>query len=157
MSERLMDSSLPLGRNLDMENTKLLPKVLKLHSRHFQNRITSGLITSKDNLQASPGLITSEDNLQDRLCLRNLQASPVFYAHTTCLTSYARNPSFDRSRSRSKTRASLLLSASKNASQVNQIKQYLPKHTTTQIADQVATYFSLTIFNAMQDSILPNQ
>ena len=32
MSERLMDSSLPLGRNLDLENTKLLPEVLKLHS-----------------------------------------------------------------------------------------------------------------------------
>ena len=40
MSEGLMDSSLPLGRNLDLENTKLLPKLLKLHSgkligKHF--------------------------------------------------------------------------------------------------------------------------
>ena len=32
MSERHMNSSLPLGRNLDMENTKILPEVLKLHS-----------------------------------------------------------------------------------------------------------------------------
>ena len=32
MSEWLTDSSLPLGRDLDLENTKLLPKVLKLHS-----------------------------------------------------------------------------------------------------------------------------
>ena len=31
MSEGLMDSSLPLGGNLDLENTKLLPKLLKLH------------------------------------------------------------------------------------------------------------------------------
>ena len=31
MSEGLTDSSLPLGRNLDMENTKLLHEVLKLH------------------------------------------------------------------------------------------------------------------------------
>ena len=31
MSEWLTDSSLPLGRNLDLENTKLLPEVLKLH------------------------------------------------------------------------------------------------------------------------------
>ena len=31
MSEWLMDSSLPLGRNLNLENTKLLPEVLKLH------------------------------------------------------------------------------------------------------------------------------
>ena len=35
MSERLMDSSLPLGRNLDLENTKFLLEVLKLHSGHF--------------------------------------------------------------------------------------------------------------------------
>ena len=35
MSEWLMDSSLPLGGNLDLENTKLLHKVLKLHSDHF--------------------------------------------------------------------------------------------------------------------------
>ena len=32
MSEGLMDSSLPLGRNLDLENTKFLPEVLKLYS-----------------------------------------------------------------------------------------------------------------------------
>ena len=32
MSEWLTDSSLPLGRNLDLENTKLLPEVFKLHS-----------------------------------------------------------------------------------------------------------------------------
>ena len=32
MSEWLMESSLPLGWNLDLENTKLLPEVLKLHS-----------------------------------------------------------------------------------------------------------------------------
>ena len=32
MSKRFTDSSLPLGRNLDLENTKILPEVLKLHS-----------------------------------------------------------------------------------------------------------------------------
>ena len=31
MLEWLTDSSLPLEGNLDLENTKLLPKVLKLH------------------------------------------------------------------------------------------------------------------------------
>ena len=35
MLERHMDSSLPLGGNLDMENTKLLPEVFKPHSDHF--------------------------------------------------------------------------------------------------------------------------
>ena len=31
------------------------------------------------------------------------------------------------------------------------------KHTTSQIAEQVATYFSSTVLSAMQDSILPNK
>ena len=35
MSEGLMDSSLPLGRNLYLENTNLLSEVFKLHSGHF--------------------------------------------------------------------------------------------------------------------------
>ena len=30
MSEWVMDSSLPLGWNLDLENTKLLPELLKI-------------------------------------------------------------------------------------------------------------------------------
>ena len=34
MSERLLDSSLLLGWNLDLENTKLLPEELKLHFGH---------------------------------------------------------------------------------------------------------------------------
>ena len=32
MSQRLLDSSLSLGNNLDLEYTKILPEVLKLHS-----------------------------------------------------------------------------------------------------------------------------
>ena len=35
MSKWLKDSSFPLGGNLDMENTKLLPEVLKIHFGHF--------------------------------------------------------------------------------------------------------------------------
>ena len=30
-----METSLPLGRNLDLENTNLLPEVLKLHPRKW--------------------------------------------------------------------------------------------------------------------------
>ena len=43
-------TSPPLGRNLDLENTKILPEVLEFLSSYFYHRITSGLITSKDNL-----------------------------------------------------------------------------------------------------------
>ena len=50
LSEWIWDLSLSLGGNLDLENTKILPEVLELHSGHFYHRITSGLITSKDNL-----------------------------------------------------------------------------------------------------------
>ena len=64
--------SLPFGGKLDMKNTKLLSEVLKFHSGDFQNRITSGLIMSKDNLRASPGLITFDYNLHDLLRLSNL-------------------------------------------------------------------------------------
>ena len=35
MSEGHTKSSLPFRRYPDLENTKLLPEVLKLHSRHF--------------------------------------------------------------------------------------------------------------------------
>ena len=35
MSEGHTDSSLPLGRNLDLENIKLLYEVLKIHSGHL--------------------------------------------------------------------------------------------------------------------------
>ena len=35
MSEGLMESSLLFGGNLDLENTKLIPEVLKLHSSQW--------------------------------------------------------------------------------------------------------------------------
>ena len=35
MTKWLMDSLLPFGGNLDLENTKILPEVLKLHFGHF--------------------------------------------------------------------------------------------------------------------------
>ena len=35
MSEWLWVSLISLGGNLDLENTKLLPEVLKLHFNHF--------------------------------------------------------------------------------------------------------------------------
>ena len=43
MSEWLTDSSLPLGGNLDLENTKLLLEVLKLHSGQWLHQHISYL------------------------------------------------------------------------------------------------------------------
>ena len=41
MSERHTDSSLPLGRNLNLENTKILPELLKLHSSQWLHQYVS--------------------------------------------------------------------------------------------------------------------
>ena len=43
-SELLWDTTLSLGGNLDMENTKLLPKVLKLHFGQWLGQHTSYLL-----------------------------------------------------------------------------------------------------------------
>ena len=48
MSEWLMDSSIPLGRNLDLENTKFLPKVLKLHSGQWLGQHINYLIIRRN-------------------------------------------------------------------------------------------------------------
>ena len=130
MSEGLTDSSLPLGRNLDLENTKLLPEVIKLNFGHFQHRITSRLITFKDNLRDFMRTNYIRGQPTGSITSQKPMSFTRIYAQTTCLTDYARTPSFESSRSGSHTRASLLLSASyKNASQINQIKQYFSKET----------------------------
>ena len=51
MSERLTDSSLPLGRNHDLENTKIIPKVLKLQSSQWIRQHISYLIVHRNILE----------------------------------------------------------------------------------------------------------
>ena len=51
MSECLTDSSLPLGRDLNLENTKLLPEVLKIHSGQWLNQHTSYLFIHRNILE----------------------------------------------------------------------------------------------------------
>ena len=52
MSEGLiMDSSLPLGRNLDLENTKLLPEVLKLHPSQWISQHINYLFIRRNILE----------------------------------------------------------------------------------------------------------
>ena len=50
-SEWLLDSSLPLGRDLDLENTKLLPEVLKLHSGQWLHQHSIYLIVRRNILE----------------------------------------------------------------------------------------------------------
>ena len=51
MSDWLTDSSLPLGRNLDLENTKLLPKVLKLHFGQWLHQHISYMFVCRNILE----------------------------------------------------------------------------------------------------------
>ena len=51
MSKCLTDSSLPLGGKLDLENTKLLPKVLKLHSGQWLGQHISYLFVCRNILE----------------------------------------------------------------------------------------------------------
>ena len=52
MSEGLStDTSLPLGRSLDLENTKLLPEVLKLHPSQWLSKHISYLFVRRNILE----------------------------------------------------------------------------------------------------------
>ena len=51
MSEWLTDSSLPFGGNLDLENTKLLPEVLKLHPSQWLRQHISYLFICRNRLE----------------------------------------------------------------------------------------------------------
>ena len=51
MSEWLMESSLPFGGNLDLENTKLLPKVLKLHPSQCLRQHINYLIVHRNMVE----------------------------------------------------------------------------------------------------------
>ena len=51
MLERLRDSSLPIGRNLNLENTKILPEVPKIHSRQYLSQHISHLFICRNILE----------------------------------------------------------------------------------------------------------
>ena len=51
MSKWLTDSSLPFGGKLDLENTKILPEVLKLHPSQWLRQHISYLIVRRNILE----------------------------------------------------------------------------------------------------------
>ena len=51
ISEWPTDSSLPLGGNLNLENTKLLPKVLKIHPSQWLHQYISYLFVRRNILE----------------------------------------------------------------------------------------------------------
>ena len=51
MSNRLTDSSLPFGWNLDLENTKLLPEVIKIHSSQWLSQHISYMFVHPNILE----------------------------------------------------------------------------------------------------------
>ena len=76
------------------------------------------------------------------------------FASSELITSPWKEP-----RSEVHTRASLLIDASykMQARSIKSNSSFQKKHTTSQIAKQVATYFASAVLSAMQDSILPSQ
>ena len=58
MSEWIIGSSLPLGRNLDLENTKILLEVLKLHSIQWLCQHISYLFVRRNILELHFSLYT---------------------------------------------------------------------------------------------------
>ena len=60
MLEWITDSSLPLGRNLNLENTKLLPEVLKLQPSQWLHQYISYLFLHHNILElhcSSPDIV----------------------------------------------------------------------------------------------------
>ena len=51
MSKRLLDSSPPLKQNLDLENTKLLHEVLKIHSGQWLGQHINYLFIRRNILE----------------------------------------------------------------------------------------------------------
>ena len=51
MSEWITDSSLPLRRNLNLENTNILPKVLKIHYGQWLGQQISYLLIHRNILE----------------------------------------------------------------------------------------------------------
>ena len=57
MSEWLWDSSLSLGGNLDLENTKLLPEVHELHSSQWLRQYISYMFLCRNILELHCSLL----------------------------------------------------------------------------------------------------
>ena len=66
MSKWLADSSLLFGGNLDLENTKILPEVLKLHPSQWLRQRISYLIIHRNILELH---CSSLDNIPDIVIL----------------------------------------------------------------------------------------
>ena len=113
----------------------------------------------KDNLQASPGQITSEDNLQVCLHPRNLQDFPGFMLRQPVSPTMLELP-LSRDLNLDHILELHCSSLHHTKMQVRSIKSnssFQNKHTTSQIAEQVTTYFSLVVLSTMQDCFLLNQ
>ena len=159
---RLLDSSLPLGRNLDLKYIKFSLKYsnftmtissIESHQDWLRPRITYELLQDWLHTRTTykTDYVWATYELHQDFMLRQL-VSPTMLELIT--------PSFEISWSGSHTGASLLLSASYKKIQVRSIKStssFQKKHTTSQISEQVATYFASAVLSAMQDYFLLNQ
>ena len=91
-----MDTSIPFGGNLDLENTKLLPKVLKLHSSQWLRQYISYLFVRCNILELHCSslhhihdiVILDLDMLRlvmEHKIIGQLHTTLVVTKHTSCL------------------------------------------------------------------------
>ena len=91
-----IDTSLPLGRNLDLENTKLLPKVLKLHPSQWLHQHISYLFVRHNILELHcsslhhiPNIVILDLNMlwlvMEHWILRQCHTTLVVTMHTSHL------------------------------------------------------------------------
>ena len=114
---------------------------------------------SKDNLRASPRPITIEGNLQDYLCLSNLQALLGFMLRQPISPAMLELP-LSRDLDLDHKLELHCSSLHHTKMQVRSIKSnssFQNKHTTSQIVEQLATYFSSVVLRSIQDFFLQNQ
>ena len=91
MSEGLTKSSLPFGRNLDLENTKLLLEVLKLHSGQWLHQHISYLFVCRNIVEIH---YSSLHHIPDRVIFDlQLDATCIYCNNQSCVK-LSENPVF---------------------------------------------------------------
>ena len=96
MSKWLTDSSLPFGGKLDLENTKLLPEVLKLHSGQWLSQHINYLFVHHNILELHcsflyhiPDIVILDLNMlqlvMEHRVLRQLHTNLVFAIYTSSI------------------------------------------------------------------------
>ena len=135
-SEWIWDTSLSLGGNLDLENTKLLLEVLKLHSGQWLRQHISYLFVRRNILELHCSYLHHiPDIVILDLDMLQLVMEHYILRATLVVTMYT---------------SSIHLRSNKSGS------SFL-SHTASQLDEQVVTYSASAVLSATQDCFMLNQ